>query len=310
MSPRSSASPTNCKGGGDRVQNLAIALDVKPRPLYRVLRVLAGEGIFKEDPNEHFSLTSMGRLLCDDAPDSLRSYIVMNHEITYPVLNDLMHSLSDDEPILIRTFGQPIFEYLDDHPDRFALFQAAMTAANHAWDPMIAEAYDFSEADRVIDVGGGNGSMLSAILSRHRNVTGVLFDREGAIAAARDGAGGPLPRCEFVVGDFFDNVPRGGDIHTLRRIIHDWADDQAVAILRNCREALAEDGRVIVIETVMAAANESSWANLQDITMLATTHGMERTEQEYGSLMSRAGLRLENVLNTSSDLSLLVGVRA
>ncbi len=128
------------KGGGDRVQNLAIALEVKPRPLYRVLRVLAGEGIFKEDPNEHFSLTPMGRLLCDDAPDSLRSYIVMNHEITYPVLNDLMHSLSDDEPILTRTFGQPIFEYLEDHPDRFALFQAAMTAANHAWDPMIAEA--------------------------------------------------------------------------------------------------------------------------------------------------------------------------
>ena len=91
---------------------------------------------------------------------------------------------------------------------------------------------------------------------------------------------------------------------------NDWADDQAVAILRNCREALAEDGRVIVIETVMAAANESSWANLQDITMLATTHGMERTEQEYGSLMSRAGLRLENILNTSSDLSLLVAVRA
>jgi hypothetical protein len=285
------------KDGAASAGDLAALLDVQPRPLYRVLRALAGAGIFREEPDERFSLAPLGQPLRTDSPDSLRAYVILNHELTYPALIEIMHSLETGEPTFPKVFGKPIFEYFESNPGQFASFQAAMRSSQRAWDSALVEAYDFSNARRVVDVGGGTGSLLSTILSRHRGVSGVLFERGSVIEAARKGQRDSLPRCEFVAGDFFENVPSGGDIYLLRRILHDWQDEQAATILRNCRSAMNVGGRILIMEIVLGPANQPSWGHVQDLIMLACA-------------LATAGLRLDRVVQTPSDLSILVAVDA
>jgi hypothetical protein len=298
------------KDGAASAGDLAALLDVQPRPLYRVLRALAGAGIFREEPGERFSLAPLGQPLRTDSPDSLRAYVILNHELTYPTLTEIMHSLKTGEPTFPKVFGKPIFEYFELNPGQFASFQAAMRSSQRAWDSALVEAYDFSNARRVVDVGGGTGSLLSTILARHGGVSGVLFERESVIEAARKSQRDSLPRCEFVAGDFFKSVPSGGDIYLLRRILHDWQDDQAATILRNCRSAMNVTGRILIMEIVLGPANQPTWGHVQDLIMLACADGMERTQRQYADLLSIAGLRLDRVVQTPSDLSILVAVDA
>ncbi len=294
--------------GARTAADLAEAVEVQPRALYRVLRALAGVGVFREEPGERFTLTPVGEALRASAPDSLRAYIVMNHEFTFPSMGELVHTLRTGEPGFDKAFGAPFFDYFNKNPQQFDSFQAAMESVHRAWSIAVAEEYDFSVARRVVDVGGGNGSQLSAILQRHDHLSGVLFEQAGAIAAAKAGGGGSLPRCEFVVGDFFEEVASGGDIYILRRIIHDWNDEQATVILRSCLKAMGDNSRLLIIEGVPGPANQPSWAHLQDVTMLACLTGMERTVEEYGHLMSTVGLRLDEVVPTQTVLSILVAV--
>ena len=173
------------KDGAVSVGDLAAVLDVQPRPLYRVLRSLAGAGIFHEEPDQRFSLTRLGRPLRTDWPDSIRDYVIMNHEITYPTLTDVMYTLQTGEPTLPKVFGKPFFEYIESHPEQAATFHAAMHSAQRTWDAAVVEAYDFSMVRHVVDVGGGSGSLLSAILAGHGEVSSILFEREPALAALK-----------------------------------------------------------------------------------------------------------------------------
>jgi len=154
-------------------------------------------------------------------------------------------------------------------------------------------------------VGGGHGQLLSAILTRHPHVSGVLFDLPSGVQMARSGAGGSLPRTEFVAGSFFESVPQGADVYVLKKVIHDWNDKQAVAILRNCRDAVTPHGRVLVAETIIPAGNEPSPIKLIDANMLVVTGGAERTQAEYAALFAAAGLRLKRVISTSQPISVL-----
>lgn len=166
-------------------------------------------------------------------------------------------------------------------------------------------AYDFSGAAIVADVGGGNGGLLSAILNHYPNISGLLFDLAPAIDAAKAGKGGPLSRCEFVVGDFFDNISTGADIYILKLVLHDWEDDKVERILTRCRNAMSPSSRLLVIEGLVGAPDEMSLTTIVDITMLIATGGRERTQVEFDKLLERSGLRLQKVFPTESALYIL-----
>ena len=165
-----------------------------------------------------------------------------------------------------------------------------------------------SGRSRVIDVGGGHGQLLSAILARNPHLSGVLFDLPSGVTAAQQGAGGDLPRTEFVAGDFFESLPVA-DIYILKKVVHDWNDERAAVILRNCRKAMQPNGKVLVAETLVPPGDEPSQIKGIDVVMLAITGGLERTEAQYASLFDTAGLRLERVIQTRGPISILRRLR-
>ena len=185
-------------------------------------------------------------------------------------------------------------------------------SAPAAADAAIFAAYDFAAARSVIDVGGGQGAFLSALLQAHLHIAGVLLDLSPAIAGATAllAAAGLGERAACVAGDFFTAVPRGGDLYLLKSVLHNWDDSDVVCILRNCRQAMGDGARLLVIERVIPEGNGSSEAKLFDINMLVTVGGQERTEGEYRRLLDRAGLALARVIPTTSPLSLLEAVPA
>ena len=179
-----------------------------------------------------------------------------------------------------------------------------MIAFSQGSNDAVAEAYDFRASRCVADVGGGHGQLLSAILTRNSHLTGILFDLPAGIAAARAEVGGALPRTELIAGDFFANVPVA-DTYILKKVIHDWDDERASVILRNCQKAMPSNGKVLIAETIMPVGNDPDPIKVLDLNMLVVPGGKERTESQFGDLLSLAGLRLERVIATKAPISIL-----
>ncbi|MEE9286994.1 MAG: methyltransferase [Gammaproteobacteria bacterium] len=291
--------------GSLSAQELAQNVDVDVGALYRVLRILAGIGVLHESDDHRFSLTPLGETLRRDSTQSVRDYVLLFHEIHYKNLVNTMHSVRTGEPAFAETFGKPFFQFLQSNPDASGIFQAGLASRARIDIAVLLEAYDFSDARQIVDVGGGSGALLSAILTRFDNVTGVLFDLAPAIEAAKSGLGGPLPRCEFIVGDFFEEVASGADIYILKLVLHDWSDQDAIKILQRCRAAMTNGNRLLVIEGLIGSPNDPSPTHLMDVVMLVTFAGVERTEGEYTAVMEQAGFRLERTIPTKSDLYVL-----
>jgi SAM-dependent methyltransferase len=287
---------------GERsVDDLAAETSSHPDALYRVMRLLAAEGIFRETDARRFRLTETGEALRCDAHSSPRELIRMLNRQPYLAFAQLGYSVRTGLPAFDEVFGKPRFDWLADHPDEAALFQRAMMALNRGGNEAIAEAYDFGRFSRIVDVGGGHGQLLSAILKRNPHLSGVLFDLPSGLPIERDS----LPRTEFIAGSFFEPLPQRADLYVLKKVIHDWNDNQAAAILRNCRDSLTPHGRVLIAETIIPAGNEPDPIKLIDANMLAVTGGMERTQAEYASLLAAAGLRLDRVISTGHPISIL-----
>jgi SAM-dependent methyltransferase len=296
--------------GPRSADDLARATQTDAGALYRVLRFLAGEGVFQEDSAGRFAQTELSGGLRTDAPDSPRDFIRMINQEPYAAWGQLLHSVRTGSTAFEQVFGAPRFAWLASHPEQAALFQRAMIALSQGANTEAAEAYDFAGCKRVVDVGGGHGQLLSAIVTRNPHLSGVLIDLPAGIAAARTGLGGPLPRCDLVAGDFFESVPAGGDIYIMKKVIHDWDDERAAKILDNCRRAMTPGGKVLVAETIVPPGNDPHPIKVMDLNMLAVTGGLERTRQQYQQLFTRAGLRLERVIPTRSPLSILEAVAA
>ena len=203
------------------------------------------------------------------------------------------------------------FDYFARHPEAAAVFDAAMTSRSAQENEAIAAAYDFSGLRTIVDAGGGHGSLLAAILRANPGLRGVLFDRPQVVAEARHrlDAAGLEGRWEAVAGDFFDAVPAGGDAYLLKRVIHDWDDERAVAILRNCQRAMSEGGRLLVIELVIPPGNDPSFSKLFDLLMLVQSGGQERTEAEYRTLLDAAGSAPTAATPTRALVSVAEAVR-
>ena len=289
--------------GEQSVDDLAAATQSNAGALYRVMRLLAPEGVFREIQPRRFELTELGAVLRSDRPGPGNFVRMINSE-PYIAFEQLLHSVRTGEPAFEMVFGSPRFEWLSEHPEQAALFQHAMVALSLGSNEAVADAYDFTPFTRVVDVGGGHGQLLSAILARNPHLSGILFDLPSGVAAAQQGAGGDLPRTEFVAGDFFESVP-AGDVYVIKKVVHDWNDERAAVLLRNCRKAMQPNGKVLLAETLVPPGDEPDRIKSIDVVMLAVTGGLERTEAEYASLFASAGLRLDRVIETQGAISIL-----
>jgi hypothetical protein len=196
--------------------------------------------------------------------------------------------------------GEPIFAYLARRPEDAAIFNSAMTSATAADTPTILSAYDFSQFKKIVDVGGGHGALLRAILERHPTATGVLSDQPAVLAGATAlQASAVGSRCELIAADMFRSVPAGGDAYILKRVLHDWSDAESVQILNACRRAIAADGRILVMDWIVKPPNQPDPAKWMDLNMLALLTGRERTEQEFRALFAQAGFRLTRTVPTA-----------
>jgi SAM-dependent methyltransferase len=292
-------------GGELGIADLARQTGSEAGALYRIMRLLAAEGVFRETSAQRFVLTDVGATLCSSEPHSPSDLIRMLNQESYLAFARLSDSVRTGKPAFDDVFGQPRFDWLAEHPEQAAIFQRAMISLSQGANEAVAEAYDFAGFSSVVDVGGGHGQLLAAILSRHPHLAGLLFDLPTAIAATQSCKGGRPPHASYVAGSFFDFVPAGADVYILKKVIHDWSDAEAIQILRNCREALKPGGRVLIAETIVPAGNEIEPIKFIDVQMLVVTGGVERTAGQYSDLLEQAGLRLNRIIGTLRSISIL-----
>jgi hypothetical protein len=292
--------------GPRTIEELASLAAVDPVSLYRLLRALASIGVFTEIAPAQFALTSIAERLKTDAPDSLRAWAIFTGEIAVRCWGELMYSLRTGHPAFESVFGRSVFEYLQAHPDDAAVFDHHQAQGGLALHAAVATACDFGAMHTILDVGGGNGSLAAAILNRHPGVRAAIFDLPHVIERARAAAHQTLNgRCDYIGGSFFDTIPPGADAYVLSRVLHDWDDDRAATILTNCRRAMRADARLLVIERIVPHGDEPHESKFMDLNMLIITGGRERTEHEYRSLFERSGLRLDQIIATRSEVSVL-----
>lgn len=286
-------------------RELAAKLAVHPNALFRILRLLASAGILKRSELDQFALTELGEPLRTASSHSMRDYIILFHEFQYPAFTNIMHQLSTGESANLKTFGQPLFGLVQSDQEFARVFFAGLASRARIDIAAVMDAYDFSQARQIVDIGGGNGGMLSAILLSYPQLSGVLFDLAPAIAEARSGRGGALPRCTLTAGNFFEKIPAGADIYLLKLVLHDWEDEDAARILKNCRNAMRLDSRLVIVEGLLGEADTLSMTDLGDLVMLLSLSGRERTEAEFQSLLQRAGLKLRKKIPTEADVYIL-----
>jgi hypothetical protein len=280
--------------------------------LKRVLRLLAAADVLAEDSEGRFALTPIGDFLRAGVPGSMRAAALLFGGITQRAWGDLLYSVKTGEPAFRRVFGQDSFTYFAKHPEEAANFDAAMGDFTSQIATAVARCYDFSGCHRVVDVGGGNGALLVGILDAHPTLKGTLFDLPQVVERARPRLRefGFADRCEVVGGDFFAEVPVGADAYLLKHVIHDWADERAVAILKNCRKAMRPASKLLIVEGVYPVHIDQSEASRRaaanDVNMLVCTGGRQRSEAEFRSLFALAGFTLSRIIPTDMGFASII----
>jgi len=290
--------------------------------LYRLLRALASIGIFAEDVAEdeseagqaRFRLTPLAEPLCANTPGSLRGVAIMFGEPwSVQPWGDLLRSVQTGETAFDRVFGIGAFDYFAQHPDAGKVFEQSMNGFTTLSTSAILAAYDFSAFRSLVDVAGGHGILLAAILKNYPNLRGILFDAPQVLAGSRKvlEAAGVADRCVSVGGDFFASVPQGGDAYLMKHIMHDWDNERCIAILRNCRRVIATNGKLLIVDAVIEPGNAPAFGKLMDLEMLVMTQGgRERTAAEFRTLLDAAGFHLTRIVPTPSPFSIVEGTPA
>jgi len=287
--------------------DLSVACGAGADGLSRIMRLLAGRGVFHEDAMGRFHLTRKGDALRTAAPLSARAAVLMlTDDMFWTTSHQLATNVCDDDPSFEKLFGMPLARHFDD-PEREALFYEGMATVSDAEDQLVAGSYGFPRQGTVVDVGGRSGSLLLTVLRRNPGLHGILFDRDPVPTGRPLDIQDVADRWETAEGDFFIEVPPA-DVHVLKRILHNWDDDNSVRILTNCRRSLEPDGRVLVIDAVIPDGNAAHQSKSMDVMMLAALTGRERTAGQLDRLFDAAGLRLDRVVPTPSVMSIAEGV--
>jgi hypothetical protein len=296
------------QAGEPSVEQLAAQTKTDARVLYRVLRALAGEGIFLETEDRHFELTPQAEVLCSDAPNSLRPLLMLiGADWHLQAWSCLDVSLRTGESAFDSAHGEALFDHLQKEPGRSAVYSGAMTGRTGAIARDVVASYDFSKFNTVMDVGGGHGVLLTTILQAHPHLKGVLYDLPGISRANTEvlDDSGVADRCTIEEGSFFEKVPTGADAIIMKSIIHDWNDEKAREILVKCREAIEPSATLLLCEFIVPGKNQPDLSKLMDLEMLVMSGGAERSEDEYRELLASAGFGLQRVVPTSTAFNVL-----
>jgi hypothetical protein len=298
-------------------EDLAHATGTHAPSLNRVLRLLASVGVLTEEPDGRFALTPTGDSLRTGVPGSMRAVVrVFASPRVRQAWGELLYSVRTGKPAYDHVFGTDSFSYMAEHPEEAAIFDEAMAGFTRQIAEATVEAYDFSRFHTIVDVGGGNGALLARILRATPAARGIVFEQPHAAERAREHLAevGLADRCEAVGGDFFRDVPAGGDAYLLKHVIHDWDDERAVAILRNCHRAMADGATLLLVEGVypprVDQSPESLGAASNDVNMLVCTGGRQRSEPEFRALLDAAGFTLARIVPTRARVALVEGTFA
>jgi len=301
--------------GARGVEELGKATETHPPSLRRVMRLLASVGVFEEKEDGGFALTALGECLRADVPGSSRAMVLLFAGIgIQDSWKDLEWCVRTGEPAYRKRGATDAFAEMAKDPAQAANFDAAMADFTKMTAVAVAAAYDFTPLGTIVDVGGGNGALLLGILKAYAHLQGVVADRPDVVERAKKeiAASGLGARCRAVAIDFFREVPGGADAYVLKHVIHDWDDERARTILANCRRVMPPNGRLLLVEGVypprIDGSPESRGAAANDVNMLVSTGGRQRSEAEFRSLYSAAGFRLTRIVPTPARASVIEGV--
>ena len=299
-------------GDGNRaLGEIARETGTKPDSLKRTMRALTSHGFFRQDKGGAFFQTPLSETLKSGKPGSMRAIVEaeLGHD-HYQSWGELESCLREGGTAFERKYNMPIWQYYAKHPELEVLFGEAMNNLTDIANKGIVNSYKFAPFSFAIDIGGGHGGLLSGLLEGHSKARGMIFDLPTVIDEARTGDAVTRyrGRLETSAGDFFEKVPSGGDLYLLKFILHDWNDDRCVTILSNIRKVMSPSGRLAVIEIVLPERSEPHVGPLIDLNMMVMTGGRERTEGEYGTLLSRAGFQLQKTVGTKSPFSVIEAI--
>jgi len=287
--------------GPRSAEELASETGTHAPSLHRVLRALASLGVLHEEGDGSFTLGELGQPLRSDHPRSAAGWAAfVGRPPNWGAWGALAHTVATGENAFRHVHGEDVWGHREARPEESAFFDRAMVSITHGGTDSVLEAFDFGRFRLIVDVAGGTGAFLAAILERYPEARGILFDQPHVVSGA------VVPeRVEVVSGSFFEAVPPGGDAYVLKAIIHDWEDEESVAILRACRDAIAPGGALLVVERLLGEPNERPEAKFSDVNMMVAPGGRERTLEEYGALFEAAGFRLVGETPTSSGRSVI-----
>lgn len=297
-------------GDGERaLPELAATTATNPAALRRLMRALTAHGFFLEREDGRYAQSPLSETLRSGRPGSMRGLAEaeLGHD-HYEAWGQVETCLRQDGTAFERIYGMPIWRYYGEHPETESLFAEAMSNFTTIAHAGILGSYEFPPFKKAIDVGGGHGAFLKAVLDPRPDAHGILFDVATVIAEAEQRgaiAGGSTERIQRVAGDFFKEVPAGGDLYLLKFILHDWNDERSIQILSSVRKAIISGGRLVIVEIVLPKGGEPHVGPLIDLNMMVMTGGIERTEIEYQQLLGRSGFRLERVVATKSPFSII-----
>lgn len=297
--------------GPQGIKELSEQTSTHAPTLRRLMRALESVGVYASDGSGLYSNTELGHQLRSDVPGSLAGWAIYVGRTYYrQAWGQLLDSVRTGHNAFATVHGTSVWQYRKDRPEEQAIFDGAMTAVANVVLEALVTSYDFGRYGTVCDIGGNVGTLLAAILTRHDNVRGMLFDQPDVVADAKPvlAAAGVGSRCELIGGDFFESVPSGADAYILKSIIHDWLDDEAIQILGNCRRAMGDDARLLLVEQILGEGPDPSHTAFSDLNMLVSPGGQERTLEEYGELLAASGFALEGATATGTPVFVIEAV--
>ncbi len=306
--------PDALADGPRSVDALAEATGTKAGKLERVLRALASLGIFRQETDGRYELTPAGNLLRSDVPESVRGFVLIGGRTWHDeAWQGLLEGLRTGTTPIEAVHGAPSMDrFMEDRPEDQQAFQDGLTGLTTGVAPLIADVVDPADGAHIVDVGGGHGALLAALLDAAPGARGTLFDLPSVIGSA----GGPLERagvadrCELVGGDFFESVPKGGDVYVLSQILHNWKDEEAVDLLAYVRDAMPPEGRLVIVDSLLAPGDQPDFGKLLDLELLVMEGGGQRTRDEIRGLVEKAGFEVERVVETPTPFAVVEALPA
>lgn len=290
--------------GPQTIEQLAEATHSNTVALHRVLRALASVGIFLENDQKQFELTPLGVTLRSDIPGSMKAMAIAQLGDHYTAWGNLLYSVKTGNIAFDHVEGTPVWKYYENNPEEGINFMKAMEGLTQAVIMNILPAYDFTQFKTIVDIGGGNGALMFALLNAAPNAKGIVFDEEYVVKETKKTItqNKLQDRCGVVAGSFFQSVPPDADAYVMKLVLHDWNDEQSLKILLNCAKAMKPHSKLLIIESVITEGNTPHPGKFMDLNMLVMTGGKERTEKEFTTVLGKAGLKLNKIIPTHSPM--------